>query len=191
MFQPTHATSDMAYALSRLGADRLTNSAYRMRSLFPTIPSTYPGPVLGSDFPVEPPNPFHGMYAAVTRLNPDTGKSPAGKGGWYPEEKLSVEQALLGFTKNAAYGWFKEGRMGAIEKEMWADWVVVDRDMNLDEGKGLRDLIVKETWVGGKKVFPRDEESTEESWFERAFHSMLVFAEGASSWARGIGTEEL
>jgi hypothetical protein len=98
----------MAYALSRLGAHRLAHSAYRMRSLFPSSPpailSTYPGPVLGSDFPVEPPNPFHGMYAAVTRLNPSTGTSPAGEGGWHPEQKLSVEQALLGFTRNAGYG---------------------------------------------------------------------------------------
>ncbi|KAE9370588.1 hypothetical protein N431DRAFT_426953 [Stipitochalara longipes BDJ] len=189
--QPTHATSDMAYAQSRLGIDRLTNSAYRMRSLFPTILSTYPGPVLGSDFPVEPPNPFHGMYAAVTRLNPATGESPAGKGGWYPEEKLSVEQALFGFTRNAAYGWFKEGQMGAIEKGMWADWVVVDRDISVDEGEGLRDLVVNETWVGGKRVFPRKEQPADKSWFEKAFRAVLVFAEGAASWAREIGTEEL
>ena len=181
----------MAYALSRLGTDRLMNSAYRMRSLFPSMPSTYPGPVLGSDFPVEPPNPFHGMYAAVTRLNPATGESPAGKGGWYPEEKLSVEQALLGFTKNAAYGWFKEGRMGAIEKGMWADWVVVDRDIKVGEGQGLRDLIVKETWVGGRRMFPRNEQAREESWFERTSNAVLAFAEGAASWARGIGKEEL
>jgi predicted amidohydrolase YtcJ len=183
----------MAYALSRLGADRLAHSAYRMRSLFPSssIPSTYPGPVLGSDFPVEPPNPFHGMYAAVTRLSPDTGESPAGEGGWHPEEKLSVEQALLGFTRNAAYGWFKEGQMGAIEKGMWADWVVVDRDIYADNGNGLRDLVVKETWVGGKKVFPLTKKVVEKSWFDKASAVVLEFVENTATWARGIGTEEL
>ena len=154
--QPTHATSDMAYALSRLGPDRLSHSAYRMASLFPAHkkPSGYPGPVLGSDFPVEPPNPFHGMYAAVTRLEPTTGTSPSGDGGWYPQEALSVEQALLGFTRNAAYGWFREGVAGAIEVGKWADFIVVDRNVWEDEqGKALRDVQVKETWVGGRKVY--------------------------------------
>ncbi len=132
-----------------------------MASLFNSIQdynnSKCPGPVLGSDFPVEPPNPFHGMYAAVTRLNPATGTSPSGDGGWYPEESLSIEQALLGFTRNAAYGWFQEENTGMIEAGKWADWVVVDRDMFEDgTGKSLRDVLVKETWVGGRKVFPPD-----------------------------------
>lgn len=95
------------------------------------------------------------MYAAVTRLNPATGNSPSGDSGWYPEEKLSAEQALRGFTKNGAYGIFKEGVMGAIEVGKWADWVVVDRNVLEDKtGKSLRDVVVKETWVAGRKVFP-------------------------------------
>jgi hypothetical protein len=154
----------MAYALSRLGEDRILHSAYRMSSLFPPVSpssnSPYPGPVLGSDFPVEPPNPFDGMYAAVTRLNPATGSSPSGPGGWHPEEKLSITQALQGFTKNAAYGWFKEDQAGAIEVGKWADWVVLDVDlfgeeMRASEGKNLRAVGVKETWVRGEKVWPR------------------------------------
>ena len=159
--QPTHATSDMAYALARLGADRLSYSAYRMASLFPSSidinSSKFPGPVLGSDFPVEPPNPFQGMYAAVTRLNPATGTSPSGHGGWYPEESLTLEQALYGFTRNAAYGWFRENHTGSIKEGNWADWVVVDRNIFEDKsGKGLRDVVVKETWMGGRKVYPDD-----------------------------------
>jgi hypothetical protein len=157
--QPTHATSDMAYALDRLGAERLSHSAYRMASFFPSSAEyangKYPGPVLGSDFPVEPPDPFQGMYAAVTRLNPATGKSPSGDGGWYPEESLTVEQALHGFTRNAAYGWFQEEKSGSIKVGNWADWVVVDRGIFEDKsGKSLRDVRVKETWVGGRKVYP-------------------------------------
>lgn len=154
--QPTHATSDMAYALLRLGESRLSNSAYRMRSLFPqdTSPSKYPGPVLGSDFPVEPANPFAGMFAAVTRLSPVTHTSPSGKNGWHPEEKLSIEQALKGFTENAAYGWFKEGQMGGIQVGMLADWVLIDKDIVADEtGWELTKVEVRETWVGGQKVF--------------------------------------
>lgn len=150
----------MAYALDRLGQQRLAQSAYRMASLFPNnkeleaAPNPYPGPVLGSDFPVEPPNPFEGMYAAVTRLNPVTGTSPSGEGGWHPEEKLSVEQALRGFTRNGAYGWIKEDMAGAIEVGKWADWIVIDRDIFADEsGRSLRDVVVRETWVGGKRVY--------------------------------------
>lgn len=159
--QPTHATSDMAYALSRLGEDRLSNSAYRMQSFFPSALSnhslsSYPGPVLGSDFPVEPPNPFHGMYAAVTRLDPKTGTSPSGPEGWYPEESLSIEQAVRGFTTNAAWGWGLENKTGKIEKGMWADWIVVDRDvmrMDGEKAEGLRGVRVIGTWVKGTSVF--------------------------------------
>ncbi|TVY13043.1 hypothetical protein LARI1_G007471 [Lachnellula arida] len=130
----------MAYALARLGEERLAKSAYRMCSLFPppSYPYPYPGPVLGSDFPVEPPSPFAGIW----------------RRGWFPDEKLSVEQALRGFTTNGAYGWLKEDVTGAIEVGKWADWVVVDRDIFEDEsGKSLRDVAVRSTWVGGKNVF--------------------------------------
>jgi predicted amidohydrolase YtcJ len=148
----------MAYARDRLGPERLAHSAYRMSSFFPpstALKTNYPGPVLGSDFPVEPPNPFHGMYAAVTRLNPATGTSPSGEGGWYPEESLTVKQALLGFTRNGAYGWFQEDKTGAIEVGKWADWIVVDRNIWADEtGRSLRDVKVLETWMGGRRVYP-------------------------------------
>jgi predicted amidohydrolase YtcJ len=132
-----------------------------MASLFPSqemVGSGYPGPVLGSDFPVEPPNPFHGMFAAVTRLNPATGTSPSGEGGWYPQEALTVEQALHGFTKNAAYGWFQEDRAGAIEVGRWADFIVVDKNIWEDvSGRSLKNLTVRETWMGGRKVYPRQD----------------------------------
>ena len=113
------------------------------------------------------------MYAAVTRLNPATGTSPSGDGGWYPEECLSVEQALLGFTRNGAYGWGREKKMGAIEAGMLADWVVVDRDILVDEtGKGLRNVMVRETWLGGKKVFSLDGEQSSETVFESWLRSL-------------------
>ena len=171
--QPTHATSDMAYAHARLGSTRLSNSAYRMKSLFPS-PSkqhSYPGPVLSSDFPVEPASPFHGIYSAITRLSPATGISPSGDKGWYPDEKLSMEQAILGFTRNAGYGWGLEEKVGAIEVGKWADWIVIDADIwGMKDGKGLRELAVKETWVGGKRVFKLGvdlEVSREERWWEK------------------------
>jgi predicted amidohydrolase YtcJ len=155
-----------------------------MASLFPTTSSTskYPGPVLGSDFPVEPPNPFEGMYAAVTRLSPATGTSPSGDGGWYPEESLTVEQALLGFTRNAAYGWFKEDQTGAIEVGKWADWVVVDRDVWSDkEGRMLKDVVVRQTWVAERRVFPKPAETGKMSPppLTAPFQKLLS---GAKSW---------
>jgi predicted amidohydrolase YtcJ len=131
------------------------------------------------------------MYAAVTRLNPATGESPAGEGGWYSEEKLSVEQALLGFTRNAAYGWFKEGRMRAIEKGKWADFVVVDRELGEDGGKELRDVVVKETWVGGRRVFPLDDRSDQKSWIERIYGTAWAIVDLAMGWTKGAPREDL
>lgn len=166
----------MAYALARLGPDRLSRSAYRMASLFPDHKSAngYPGPVLGSDFPVEPPNPFHGMYAAVTRLDPATRTSPSGDGGWYPQEALSIEQALLGFTRNAAYGWFREGITGAIEVGKWADFIVVDRNMMEDE-KALIDVQVEETWVGGRKVYAQKDDVPSLTGLQRLIKGLHTF----------------
>ncbi|KAK3955172.1 amidohydrolase family-domain-containing protein [Pseudoneurospora amorphoporcata] len=157
--QPTHATSDMAYAESRLGPNRTATEAYRMRSL---IHDLQVQPVLGSDFPVEPPNPFEGMYAAVTRKNPHTGKNAdGGDEGWYTEEALSLDEALSGFTKGVAGGMFTEGKTGVIREGAFADWVVLDEPLvlaALDNGEGLRKIKVRETWVGGRKVYDREEE---------------------------------
>ncbi|KAG4443264.1 hypothetical protein IFR05_001208 [Cadophora sp. M221] len=194
--QPTHATSDMAYALDRLGKERTSHSAYRMASLFPSEStskaSKYLGPVLGSDFPVEPPSPFEGMYAAVTRLNPHTGTSPAGDQGWHPEESLTVEQAVLGFTKNAAYGWFKEGKAGAIEVGNWADWIVLNRDVWADEtGRSLRDVVVKETWMGGRRVFPPSSNSAVGGEQAKPYDGLQKVLTDGIRWVMGDGEEEL
>ncbi|KAJ4407439.1 hypothetical protein N0V82_009929 [Gnomoniopsis sp. IMI 355080] len=148
--QPTHATSDMKYAERRLGHERTAREAYRMRSLRDL------GLVLGSDFPVEPINPFEGIYAAVTRRSPATGLGADGesKEGWHLEEALSLHEALTGFTEGPAWGGFMEGRAGCIQEGAWADWVVLDQPLNdLEE---LRSLKVKETWVGGRRVYARE-----------------------------------
>jgi hypothetical protein len=168
-----------------------------MASFFPssdkeTPNSKYPGPVLGSDFPVEPPNPFHGMYAAVTRLSPLTGTSPSGKQGWYSGESLTVDQALLGFTRNGAYGWFQEENMASIELGKWADFVIVDRNIWEDKsGKSLRDVVVRETWVGGRKVYPLDEPDLLKVWVGRITGTLSTFIEQISHFVRGKATAEL
>jgi predicted amidohydrolase YtcJ len=150
--QPTHATSDSAYAGLRLGADRVRTEAYRMRSVWDLKP------VLGSDFPVEPANPFGGIYAAVTRRKPDTGTAgpPGSTDGWCVDEALDMEQALEGFTRTPARGAFLEDVAGSIEKGKWADWIVLDdkvEEMDVDDVRRVR---VKETWVGGQRVFKRE-----------------------------------
>lgn len=150
--QPTHATSDSVYAGLRLGPERVRTEAYRMRSIWDL------GPVLGSDFPVEPANPFGGIYAAVTRRKPDTGVAgpPESSEGWCVGEALDIEQALYGFTAAPARGAFLENLSGAIEKGKWADWIVLDdklEDMDVDD---IRRVRVRETWVGGRRVFKRE-----------------------------------
>ncbi len=149
--QPTHATSDMAYAELRLGKDRTEKEAYRMRSLLDIRP------VLGSDFPVEPADPFQGIYAAVTRKSPHTGLGANGAlDGWHTEEALTLDQAIRGFTEGPAYGGFTEGKTGVIQPGAFADWIVLDKplaDMDIEE---LRSVKVKETWVAGKRVYSRD-----------------------------------
>lgn len=150
--QPTHATSDMAYAEDRLGPKRTAEEAYRMKSFWDL------GLVVGSDFPVEPPNPFQGIYAAVTRLNPHTGLAPDGtKNGWYKEEALSLDEALWGFTRGAAYGAFLDGKAGQIKEGALADWVVLDSPIEKLDVEELRTLTVKETWVGGQKVYAHEQ----------------------------------
>lgn len=148
--QPTHATSDMGYAESRLGAVRTKSEAYRMQSFLPL------NPVLGSDFPVEPASVFEGMYAAITRRSPHTGLDPSGgKAGWYPEETISFDEALKGFTINPAYGAFLDGKAGVIDVGAYADWVVLDQPLESLDIETLRKASVLETWVGGKCVYKR------------------------------------
>lgn len=152
--QPTHATSDMKYALARLGPERTAKEAYRMKSLL----DVGPGPILGSDFPVEPPNPFHGIYAAVTRKSPATGLGFNGSAqGWHTDEALTLDAALWGFTGAAAYGAFLEDRVGVIKEGAFADWVVLDEPIEDMDIEKLRSLKVRETWVAGKKVYPKED----------------------------------
>lgn len=140
----------MAYAERRLGAERTEREAYRMKSLRDV------GLVLGSDFPVEPANPLRGLYAAVARRSPATGLGVDGREGWHMEEALSLREALVGFTEGAAWGGFMEGQAGVIEVGAWADWVVLDEALEDVEVEELRTLRVKETWVGGRRVYARE-----------------------------------
>ncbi|QUC23070.1 uncharacterized protein UV8b_07311 [Ustilaginoidea virens] len=155
--QPTHATDDMRFALARLGARRTRHSAYRMRSYLDLLP------ILGSDFPVEPPNPLHGIYAAVTRKSPRTGLGLANSTlGWHADEALTLDQAVWGFTGAPARGAFLEHRAGVIKPGAFADWLVLDEPLERVDIEDLRTLTVRETWVAGKRVYSRRRQEEEE-----------------------------
>ena len=144
--QPTHQTSDRLMAEKRLGPDRLAG-AYAWQSMLKTGARL----AFGSDFPVESPNPFPGLSAAISRQ--DLSGQPSG--GWIPSERVTFEQALHGFTRGAAYAGFAEQKFGALEPGMWADFILVDRDPTKVDAQSLGKTEVLETWVAGKKVWSR------------------------------------
>jgi predicted amidohydrolase YtcJ len=144
--QPTHQTSDRLMAEKRLDPPRL-EGAYAWR----TIQRSGALLAFGSDFPVESPNPFPGLAAAVYRQDPQ-GQPP---GGWRPEERVDFATALAGFTRNAAFAGFAESRIGSLEPGKWADFVIIDRDPTKVGAQALAATQVLETWVAGKKVFER------------------------------------
>jgi predicted amidohydrolase YtcJ len=142
--QPTHATSDKNMAEDRIGPDRLLGG-YAWRRLLAS------GAVIasGSDFPVELSNPFHGLYAAVTRQDRDG--EP--EGGWYPDQALTRAEALHSFTLAAAYAANQEDRLGSLEPGKWADFILIDRNYFTIPASEIDDIKVVQTWVGGEKIF--------------------------------------
>ncbi|HEX8443903.1 MAG TPA: amidohydrolase [Allosphingosinicella sp.] len=144
--QPVHQSSDWRMAEARMGMARL-GGAYAWRSMIANgVPLAF-----GSDFPVESPNPFAGLAVAITRE--DTQGQPAG--GWIPEQKLSLTQALDGFTRGAAYASFAEDRLGTLDRGAYADFIFVDRDIFAATPQQLRETQVLETYLAGRKVWQR------------------------------------
>jgi predicted amidohydrolase YtcJ len=142
--QPTHQTSDRLMAEKRLGPSRLAG-AYAWQSVLKSGARL----AFGTDFPVESPNPFPGLSAAVSRQDMN-GQPP---GGWIPSERLTLSQALDAYTRGAAYAGFAEDRIGVLEPGKWADFILVDRDPATADPQALARTLVIETWVAGKKVW--------------------------------------
>jgi len=142
--QPTHCTSDMAWAEKRLGPERV-KYAYAWRS----VEDSGAHLPLSSDFPGETLNPFHGLYAAITRADPQ-GNPPS---GWHPEQKLTLEGALRGYTVEAAYAEFEEKDKGSIEKGKLADLTVISKDITRIPPREILSIRVLRTFVGGKAVY--------------------------------------
>ncbi|KAF8901017.1 amidohydrolase family-domain-containing protein [Gymnopilus junonius] len=140
--QPTHATSDMGYAETRLGSNRI-KGAYAYQTLLQASPKGILP--LGSDFPVEGVNPLLGFYAATTRLSVD-GASPHGSGGWFPNQRLTREQALKGMTLDAAYASF-------AEHELESRLVIFDKDIMTVPANEILQAKVMATVIDGKVVY--------------------------------------
>ena len=139
--QPVHQTSDRLMAEARLGPQRLTGG-YAWKSLAATGAKL----AFGSDAPVELPDPFAGLAAAITRQGPDG--QPFG--GWQPQERLTREEALAAYTMNGAYAGFAEGRFGRLVRGERADFLLVDRDPLLATPSDLRATQVRQVWINGR-----------------------------------------
>ena len=142
--QPSHQTSDMGWAERRVGAERI-KGAYAWRSLLRTgvvIPN-------GSDFPVEQVNPLIGFHSAVTRQDPQN-QPP---GGWYPEQRMTRDEALRAMTIWPAYAAFMEKDAGSLSPGKYADFVVLDQDIMEVPAERIMATRVLATYLGGKAVY--------------------------------------
>ncbi len=142
--QATHQTSDMRWAEARVGPERI-RGAYAWRSLLNTgvvIPN-------GTDFPVEEVNPLLTFHAAVTRQDPTNWPV----GGWYPEQRMTREEALQSMTIWPAYAGFQEKILGSLTPGKYADFVVLDRDIMKVPDTEILGARVTSTWIGGRAVY--------------------------------------
>jgi len=142
--QPVHSTSDMPWAEKRIGPERI-KGAYAWRSVL----STGAHVPFSSDFPGETLNPFYGIYAAITRQDP--GGSPPG--GWHPEQRVTLDEALRGYTVEAAYAEFAENDKGSIQSGKLADLTVINKDISRLPPKEILSVTVLKTFVGGQVVY--------------------------------------
>lgn len=142
--QPVHETSDWRMATARLGEARL-KGAYAWKAMLDNhVPLAF-----GSDVPVESPNPFPGIAAAMSRQ--DARGEPAG--GWMPEQRISFEAALDGFTRQAAFAGFAEKKFGSLVPGQRADFLLIDRNIETASPTDIRGTQVLETWINGKRVY--------------------------------------
>lgn len=146
--QPIHATSDMYIAEKFWGARSM--GAYAWKSLL----NRGTHMAFGSDAPVESPNPFWGLHAAVTRTRP--GNIPSAD-GWYPAERLTLVEALAGFTTGPAYAANWEDEMGQLAPGFFADLIVLKDDPFTLPPQDLHDLLPQATMVGGEWVWEENQ----------------------------------
>jgi predicted amidohydrolase YtcJ len=145
--QPYHAIDDGRWAEGRIGHDRASRT-YAFRTFLDHGVRL----ALGTDWNVAPLNPMLTLYAAVTRATLD-GKNP---NGWFPEQKLTIKEAIEAYTMGSAHAEFQENEKGSVTPGKLADMVLLSDDvLNIDPVK-IRDVRVLKTWVGGKQTFGGD-----------------------------------
>jgi predicted amidohydrolase YtcJ len=140
--QPSHLLTDMHWAPARLGSTRAAHSYAWAEFLKHGVTLAF-----GTDYPVEPVAPFRGLYAAITR------KSEDGKQEYYPQQKLTIEQAIAAYTTGSAFAEFAEKEKGTLAPGMLADFVVLDRDLTAIPPAEILGTHVLRTVVGGKTVY--------------------------------------
>ena len=141
--QPYHAIDDGRWAEKRIGHER-AKTTYAFRTFLDHGVRL----AFGSDWTVAPLNPMQGLYAAVTRATLD-GKNP---GGWFPEQKLKLEEAIQAYTTGSAFAEFGEKEKGSLTPGKLADIVVLDSDLFAIAPEKIKDVTVRYTIVGGKIV---------------------------------------
>jgi predicted amidohydrolase YtcJ len=142
--QPYHAIDDGRWAEARIGHDRATRT-YAFR----TFLNHGVHLAFGTDWDVAPLNPLLGIYAAVTRATLD-GKNP---GGWIPEQKLTVAEAVEAYTLGSAYAEFQDREKGSITVGKLADFVLLSDDIFTIAPEKIRDVTVVSTWAGGRQTW--------------------------------------
>jgi len=140
--QPCHVLTDMKWAQARLGEKRAAHSYAWNEFLKRGVTLAF-----GTDYPVEPLTPFRGLYAAVTR------KSEDGKQEYFPEQKITMDQAIAAYTTGSAFAEFEEKQKGLMVPGMFADFTVLDRDITAVSPQKLLETKVLRTVVGGKTVY--------------------------------------
>jgi predicted amidohydrolase YtcJ len=144
--QPSHQTTDMRWAESRVGPERI-KGAYA----WATLEKSGARLAFGTDYPVEEVNPFRGLHACVTRQLPDG--TPAA--GWQPQEKISLEDCIRAYTSSAAYAEFEEGKKGELKAGEYADFIILSKDLTKVAPPEYLKTEVLRTVVGGRTVYEK------------------------------------
>ncbi len=144
--QPSHQTTDMRWAESRIGPERI-KGAYA----WATLEKSGARLAFGTDYPVEVVSPFRGLYACVTRQLPNG--TPAG--GWQPQEKISLQDCIRAYTSGSAYAEFEEGKKGELKVGEYADFLILSNDLTKVQPSAYLKTEVLKTVVGGRTVYEK------------------------------------
>jgi predicted amidohydrolase YtcJ len=142
--QPSHETTDMRWTEDRVGPERAKGS-YAWASMLKNGARL----AFGTDYDVEPISPMRGLYACVTRELPEGGP----KGGWQPQEKISLEDCIRAYTSGSAYAEFEEGKKGELKSGEYADFIILSNDLTKVPPADYVKTRVLQTVVGGRTVY--------------------------------------